>query len=265
MLKASFSLENWGAMIEIADRLITQIALIYETSSDTLREQNLKRSIPYYFGFSLCSKGIALQKLGKYPEARMCIQKYAELGWIKGLDDEGINEVKYYCNIAKANTYVLDLLEGQTEVLKEYVEFIRNSAEEELLPGLITILESSIKYNYSVDWILSDLKNNVNDIEEYVTNVDIRYYEEYIYLLVMYYYEQENMNEAINTILETLIFSIKIENDTNLKKSVALFELLREHAHQSQLQMYHNIMEKIIVKEFTNEKENVLAYSRSLD
>lgn len=73
------------------------------------------------------------------------------------------------------------------------------------------------------------------------------------------------MNEAINTILETLIFSIKIENDTNLKKSVALFELLREHAHQSQLQMYHNIMEKIIVKEFTNEKENVLAYSRSLD
>lgn len=59
MLKASFSLENWGAMIEIADRLITQIAFIYETSSDTLREQNLKRSIPYYFGFSLCSKGIA--------------------------------------------------------------------------------------------------------------------------------------------------------------------------------------------------------------
>ncbi|MEK4293855.1 DNA-binding protein [Paenibacillus sp. FSL R5-0914] len=265
MLKASFSLENWGAMIEIADRLITQIAFIYETSSDTLREQNLKRSIPYYFGFSLCSKGIALQKLGKYPEARMCIQKYAELGWIKGLDDEGINEVKYYCNIAKANTYVLDLLEGKTGVLKEYVEFIRNSAEEELLPGLITILESSIKYNYSVDWILSDLKNNVNDIEKYVTNVDIRYYEEYIYLLVMYYYEQENMNEAINTILETLIFSIKIENDTNLKKSVALFELLREHAHQSQLQMYHNIMEKIIVKEFTNEKENVLTYSRSLD
>ncbi|WP_339319542.1 hypothetical protein [Paenibacillus sp. FSL R10-2734] len=160
---------------------------------------------------------------------------------------------------------MLDLLEGKTEILEEYVEFISNSAEEELLPGLITILESSLKYNYSVDWILSDLKNNVNDIEEYVTNVDIRYYEEYIYLLVMYYYEQENMYEAINTILETLIFSIKIENDTNLKKSVALFELLREHAHQSQLQMFHNIMENIIVKEFTNEKENVLAYSRSLN
>ncbi|KAA1181366.1 DNA-binding protein [Paenibacillus sp. B2(2019)] len=265
MLKASFSLENWGAMIEIADRLITQIAFIYETSSDTLREQNLKRSIPYYFGFSLCSKGIALQKLGKYPEARMCIQKYAELGWIKGLDDEGINEVKYYCNIAKANTYVLDLLEGQTGVLKEYVEFIRNSAEEELLPGLITILESSIKYNYSVDWILSEFEINANDIGARGTQESIRYFVDYKFLLAMYYYKQENMCDAINTILETLLLSIKLKDDTGFKKAAALFEILRDYANQSQLQVHHNIMETIIERELTNEKENVLAYSRSLN
>ncbi|HEY4430828.1 MAG TPA: hypothetical protein VGN87_07285 [Paenibacillus sp.] len=46
MLKASFSLENWDVMIEIADKLIIQIALLYETSSDTMsdtkREQNLE-------------------------------------------------------------------------------------------------------------------------------------------------------------------------------------------------------------------------------
>lgn len=265
MLKASFSLENWDAMIEIADKLITQIAVIYETSSDTMREQNLKRSIPYYFGFSLCSKGIALQKLGKYPEARMCIQKYAELGWIKGLDDEGINEIKYYCNIAKANTYVLDLLEGKTGVLKEYVKFIRNSAEEELLPGLITILESSIKYNYSVDWILREFEIYANDIGARGTQESTRYFVDYKFLLAMYHYKQENMCDAINTILETLLLSIKLKDDTGFKKAAALFEILRDYANQSQLQVHHNIMKTIIERELTNEKENVLAYSRSLD
>lgn len=265
MLKASFSLENWDAMIEIADKLITQIAIIYETSSDTMREQNLKRSVPYYFGFSLCSKGIALQKLGKYSEARMCILEYSKLGWIKGLDEEGHHEVNYYRNIAKANAYVLDLLEGKTGILEEYVEFIRNSAEEELLPGLITILESSIKYNFSVDWILREFEINANDIGARGTQESIRYFVDYKFLLAMYHYKQENMCEAINTILETFLISITLKDDTGFKKAAALFEILRDYANQSQLQVHHNIMKTIIEREFTNEKENVLADSRSLD
>ncbi|WP_313640991.1 DNA-binding protein [Paenibacillus sp.] len=264
MLKASFSLENWDAMIEIADTLITQIAIIYETSSNTMREQKLKRSIPYYFGFSLCSKGIALQKLGKYPEARMCILEYSKLGWIKGLDEEGNNEVKYYRNIAKANAYVLDLLEGKTGILEEYVEFIRNSAKEELLPGLITILESSIKYNYSVDCILIEFEINVNAIVEQGTKESIRYFVDYKFLLAMYHYKQENMYDAVNTTLETLLSSIKLKDDTGFKKAAALFEILRDYANQSQLQVHHNIMKTIIEREFTNEKEIVLADRRSL-
>ncbi|OZQ68246.1 hypothetical protein CA600_06835 [Paenibacillus sp. VTT E-133280] len=265
MLKASFSLENWDAMIEVADKLITQIAIIYETSSDTMREQNLKRSVPYYFGFSLCSKGIALQKLGKYSEARMCILEYSKLDWIKGLDEEGHNEVNYYRNIAKANAYVLDLLEGETGILEEYVEFIRNSAEEELLPGLITILESSIKYNYSVDWILREFEINANDIGARGTQESIRYFVDYKFLLAMYHYKQKNMCKAINTILETLLLSITLKDDTGFKKAAALFEILRDKANQSQLQVHHNIMKTIIEREFTNENENVLPDSRSLD
>ncbi|MNO33351.1 hypothetical protein D3C76_233610 [compost metagenome] len=269
MLKASFSLENWDAMIEVADKLITWITLLYETSrnttSNTTREQNLKRSIPFYFGFSLCSKGIALQKLGKYPEARMCIVKYSDLGWIKGLDEEGNHEVNYYRSIAEANTYVLDLLEGKTGVLKEYVKFIRNNAEEELLPGLITILESSIKYNYSVDWILTEFEINVNAIEKQETTESIRYFMDYKFLLAMYHYKQGNMYDAINLTLETLRSSIKLKDDTGFKKAAALFEILRDDANQSQLQVHHNIMKTIIERELTNEKEIVLADSRSLD
>lgn len=267
MLKASFSLENWNTMIEIAEKLFEQIAIIYETSkyNDTLGEQQLRRSIPYYFGFSLCSKGIALQKIGKYSEARFCIVKYSDLGWIQDLDEEGNYEVEYYRNIAKANTYVLDLLEGETGILQEYVEFIRNSKEEELLPGLITILESSIKHNYSVDWILIEFDTIVKHLGEQETKENIRYYVDYIYLLAIYHYKQGNMSNAINISLEILILSGKIKDDLGFKKSAALYEILRDHANQSQQQVHKNIMKTILEREFYDEKDIILADSLSLD
>lgn len=265
MLKASFSLENWDAMIVIAEKLFEQITIIYETNSDTMSQQKLKRTIPYYFGFSLCSKGIALQKLGKYPEARICILKYSDLSWIKEIDKTGLDEVEYYRNIAKANTYVLDLLEGETEVLQEYVEFIRNSDEEEILPGLITILESSIKYNYSVDWILKEFETNVNDIGEQESTENIRYFIDYMYLLATYHYKQGNIRDAINTALEVLLLSGKLKDDTGFKKSVALFEILRDHTDHSQQQVHKNIMTTILERELNDEKNTILAGSRILD
>lgn len=262
MLKASFSFENWDAMIEIADKLHEQISIIYENNSNLIRGPKLKRSIPYYFGYSSCAKGIALQKSGKFDEAKLCIQKYADLGWIGGLDEEAIYEVEYYRNIAKANSYVIDLLEGKMGVLHKYVEFIRKNDDEELLPGLITILESSIMHDYSIDWVLKEFKINVDDIGEHETIVNIKYHEDYIYLLAMYYYKQENMYDTINTILEILLLSIKLDDYTGFKKSAALFELLRDHADQSQLKVHHNIMKTIIEKEFTRSFSSRIEFSK---
>lgn len=62
-------------------------------------------------------KGIAYQKLGNLAESRKCIGLYSDLSWITDVDQEAAVEVEYYRNIAIANTFVIDLLEGKVEVL----------------------------------------------------------------------------------------------------------------------------------------------------
>lgn len=266
MIKMSFSWENWLAIIEISDKLLEVSAITYDSMQHNLSKNPLKRSIAYYFGYSQCMKGMALQKLGNLTEARQCIQLYSDLGWIKSLDEEGLTEVEYYKNIAIANTYVLDLLEGKTEVLPAYVEFIRNNDKEELLAGLITILESSIKHNYSVDWVLEEFKGQVEEWGSREKREDIRYYIDYIYLQAIYLYKREKISDAINLILDILIIGGKLNDRTGFRKTVAFYEVVRGYASSSQQEKHREIMQNILEREFLKNEKNILVVnSRIVD
>lgn len=244
MLKASFSWENWTAMIEIADKLFETTSFINVVSKyhHTQEKYTMKRCVAYYFGNSLCMKGIALKKTGQYAEARKCIVEYSDLSWVNCLDEENLGEVNYYRDIAKANSYVLDLLEGNTSVLEEYVDFIRNSGGKELIPGLITVLESAITYGYSIDSVLSEFEGCVKEVSEGGSRVALRQYIDYIYLLAAYHYKQGRTSCALNVALHTLLLSGKAEDRPGFIKTAALYEQLRRYADHSQQQAYQNIM-----------------------
>lgn len=235
MLQAEFSLDGWDAMVHIADKLHHSINAFYE--EDQLRQakgqpridtKRLKRSVAFYFGYSMVAKGIALQKMGDYSAARDCIEKYSELGWISGLDDEGKEDVAHFRMIANANTYVLNLLEGNMEALPEYVQFIHNAEEEELLPGIITILESALKHNCNVDWALKEFEANLDALDgEYETEANIRYYIDHLYLMSLYHFNNGNIYNALNISLKGLRMSDKLRDDTGYKKSMHyLFHLV---------------------------------------
>lgn len=258
MIKMSFSSENWLAIIQISDKLLEVSAITYDSIQLNLGKKPLKRSIVYYFGYSQCMKGIALQKLGKHPEARKCISQYSNLSWVKGLDKEGLAEVQYYKNIAIANTYVIDLLEGQVDVLPDYVEFIRNNDKEELLAGLITLLESSMKHNYSVDWVLDEFKDQVEALSSKKKREDVRYYMNYLYLHAIYLYKWNKNTDAINLILDIFVLSGKLNDGTGFRKAVAFYEVIRSHASSSQQEKHLKIMKNILEKEFLNDEKSML-------
>lgn len=172
MLRASFTLENWDGILQIADRLYSEINQFYSiyqrehADGQKVCNFGLNRSIVYYFGYSMCLKGIALEKLGRYDEARECISKYEDLGWINGMNAEGRAEVEYYCEIALANLHVIELNEGNTTALSDYLVFLRHN-KEEILPGMIYILESAIKHKYNVDEVLIEFKEQIDSMGEY--------------------------------------------------------------------------------------------------
>lgn len=252
MLKAAFTLENWDGILTIADKLYSEIDCIY-TVNQKERELglkvtrfNLRRSVVYYYGYSMCLKGIALQKQRRYDEALACIGKYSDLEWLNVTDAGSRKEIEYYREIAVANRYVIELNRGNTGVLESYLHFIQHH-EDELLPGLITILESAIAHNYSIDLILAQFEARVSAMSDYYkTERNIRYYIDYIYLLSKYYSINDKFYDAIHTLLKSLSASVKLRDDTGFKKSVALFESLREHATSCQLKEYRSIMLQIL-------------------
>ncbi|MDF9846053.1 MULTISPECIES: hypothetical protein [unclassified Paenibacillus] len=265
MLKASFSLDNWTAMIEISDKLIEVVSVIHATNPNGSEAQMLKRSLVYYFGFSLCAKGIALQKLGNYETARECIKRYSNLSWVKLNDADSLKEIVYYKSIAVANTFVIDLLEGDKKVLPEYVEFLKTCDKEEFTAGLLNILDSALKYNYSVDWALDELQGYVEKADASSPAVDVHYYIEYIYLLSIYSFKRGKIEYAINLIIENIVLSGRLKDETGFKKATAFYELVRTDANASQQQEYHYIMKKIIEREFNDEKEAFVIDHRITD
>ncbi|MNB72938.1 hypothetical protein D3C75_195350 [compost metagenome] len=265
MLKASFSLDNWTAMIEIADKLFGTIAVIHATKSHGFDACRPRRSSAYYFGFSLCAKGIALQKLGYYLEAKECIQRYADLSWLKLEDEDALAEMEYYQNTAAANSFVIELLLGNRTVLPEYVWFIKKNGKEELLAGLITILESALNHNYSVDWALEELQSDVELIKDNESRENIRYYIDYILLLSIYMFKRGKSSDAVNLTLENIVLSGNLRDETGFKKATAFYELIRADADASQQQEYHYIMKKIIEREFNDEKEAFVIDHRIAD
>ncbi|WP_342478128.1 hypothetical protein NYE24_04200 [Paenibacillus sp. FSL H7-0350] len=253
MLKASFTLDNFTAMIDISDMLIEMIAVIHATAPKGFEAQRLKRSIVYYFGFSLCAKGIALQKLGDYKSARQCIEKYSDLSWVQLFDEESLEEIEYYKNTARANAFVLDLLEGKKEVLPEYVKFLKLGAREEMTAGLLNILDSALRYNYQVDWALEELQSDVEKPDDTSPAVDVRYYIEYIHLLSIYWFKRKKSAIAITLTLENIVLSGRLFDRAGFRKAIAFYELVRAEANISQLQEYHAIMRNILEGEFNDE------------
>ncbi|MEK5036279.1 DNA-binding protein [Paenibacillus sp. FSL R7-0302] len=264
MLKASFSLRNWTAMITIADKLLENVAVIHGTSPQGSEAKELQRSLVYYFGFSLCAKGIALQKLGDHKGARQCIEKYADLSWTKLEDEESLSEIEYYKNIAIANSYVVDLLDGNQEVLPEYVQFVMENSRE-LIPGLITILESALKHNYSVNWALNELQDEVEIDVDNESRERVRNYTEYLYLLSVYNFKEGKIIDAINQTLENIVLSGRLNDETGFRKGVAFFEMVRSHADASQQQEYYYIMKNILEREFNDEKDTFVVNNRFAD
>ncbi|WP_052380745.1 hypothetical protein [Paenibacillus camerounensis] len=252
MLKASFTLENWDSMLIIADRLYTEVNTFYKMNQqERIGEKRvscfgLTRNIVYYFGYSMCLKGIAFEKLGRYNEARECIAIYKDLGWIRGIDADGQEEVNYYREIAKGNQYIIELNEGNVSVLPDYLAFLRNTREE-MMPGVLYILDSAIKYRFSVDHVLEEFSEQITAMAEYYEiQRNIRYYIDYSYLKARYFSINDKVDDALIIIVQSLATSVKLKDDRGFKKLAALFETLRGQATSEQLDKYLGIMKSIL-------------------
>ncbi|MDQ0492333.1 DNA-binding protein [Paenibacillus brasilensis] len=247
MLEMAVAFENWKKVMETADILYQCVQHIYEerqyhkTMELPIPHVNLERPLVYYFGLSHLMCGMAHQNQGAYEQARECIYKYAELGWMEDLEEEGNQVVEEFRFLAKTNLYAVDILSGNIGLIEEYVAFLQANLEE-ILPGLNTILQAALMYHLDVADILHTFAEQINEFESYKDAENISYYYSYCYHLALYYRKYGRLQDAVGLTLQAMQLTDQSGNDCNFKKCTALFESLRESATVEQISQYREML-----------------------
>ncbi|MFD1464236.1 DNA-binding protein, partial [Paenibacillus farraposensis] len=172
---------------------------------------------------------------------------YSELGWFSGLDKLGWEEVERFKLFAKANLYTNDLLSGKLSVLSEYVQFLEDNPEE-LLPGLVTIMETASLHLVNVDDLLERFSEKIEDFRNLEDATNRTHYIRFSYHRAVYYTKLQRYPDCVGLIL-LFLTSYNTINDADFKKFVVLFEVYREYASSEQIEQYQNLCKELLKHE----------------
>ncbi|MCY7487471.1 DNA-binding protein [Paenibacillus alvei] len=254
MLRIYFTLHLWKDVDRFSDRLHVIASRIYHDQQQKRAyklstEFTAELPLVYYYGFSYLAKSTALQKQGDYTGAKEYVAKYAELGWFNDLDDAGREEVERFRLYAKANAFTLDLLSGNVSVLPEYITFLEDNPEE-ILPGMVTVMESANLNDVDVDDVLAKFNEQIRGFAEYEDYINRTHYFTFLYQLAIYYTRKSEYGRGLENALQALELCHMLNNNEDFKKCVALIEKLRGAASPKQHEQYQKIVDEV----FANEK-----------
>jgi hypothetical protein len=252
LLHLRFSQHAWEDILAIADHLHSLAEKMYNEAQEANLQKlpylfKAERPLVFYYGFSYLAKGTALQKLGLYDQAREYILKYSELGWFSGLDKIGWEEVDRFKFFAKANLYTNDLLSGKLSVLPEYIQFLEDNPEE-LLPGLVTIMETASLHSVNIDDLLEKFSEKIEDFGNLEDATNRTHYFRFLYHRAIYYAKHQRYQDSVQLIL-LFLTSYNMINDADFKKFVVLFEVYRQYASNKQTEQYQNLCKELLKHE----------------
>ncbi|QWU15214.1 hypothetical protein SAMN04487895_108130 [Paenibacillus sophorae] len=221
LVKIYFSTHNWERIAILADELLKQSQAVYEEWERSKRASvpsrvepiRLQRSLIFYYGQGYLCKATALQKMGRYDEAKKAIDCYADLSWLGPINDEDKQEIQKYKSWATANSYTQDILMGRQESLEAYVDFLRNHPEE-ILSGLVTIVQSANKYHFSIDWIINEFAESISGFDQFTDVVNMERRLRFAIQYSIYCVRRGKMKEGMESCLKALELSSKTNSET---------------------------------------------------
>lgn len=254
LANVNFTLHKWKDVEKYADELRALANGIYREELNKRKtgrrsgQLELMKPLVLYYGHGYLLKAVALTKMGKYVDAKRYTAGYADLSWFEVLDEQGRLEVEHFRLFAEANGYTLELLLGNMEVLPGYADFLAEHPGE-ILPGLITIMESANRNGNSVDGILSRFSREMQQFERFrdPINVDRRF--RLYYQLAIYMVDRGQHNNGLDYALRCLEMCIAMNNDKGFIQCVTLFEVNRSFASSQQLEVYNKLMKEVRMNE----------------
>ncbi|NQX47119.1 helix-turn-helix transcriptional regulator [Paenibacillus tritici] len=153
-----FSLHEWQKVMELVEEMLRVATNLYELHRESDRKPNNKqghkRPLYAYILSALLLRSSVLEECGEYKSALEIIPLYMEFSWIREDNEEARKIKAQYTEWGTANTYLYRLMDGQIEVLDEYVEYI-SIRENEIFTALFKIVQAANLYKWNVDHVLT--------------------------------------------------------------------------------------------------------------
>jgi transcriptional regulator with XRE-family HTH domain len=241
-----FSLHRWADMERFADELRALASGIYreqlrKKSGRRSEELNLLRPLILYYAHGHLMKATSLTKQRRYDEAKVFTSLYADLSWFQILDEEGLSVVEAFRSFAIGNSFTLEMLVGNVEVLPEYTAYLEEHPSE-ILAGLVCILEAANTFGFSVDHVLEQFSGPMARFEQLQDHITIDRSYRLGYQLAAYYLERGQVRLGMDYILQCLKAAIQRGDTKDMMDCVTLFETNRGDADGQQLLRYGELI-----------------------
>ncbi|MEF2966440.1 helix-turn-helix transcriptional regulator [Paenibacillus sp. M1] len=260
---------NWSEVEIYVDELRQLALALYNKKAWQESDFNPARPLVYYYGRALLIKSGTYEYRGLFEECKKLIPEYADLSWFEGLDEDGKAEVKLLKMFARANYLCVDIKAGNRSLIPDYVRFLEEHPDE-IIEGLITLIESANRHQFFIDDILTKYSAEIEDYKELDNNswfshgsVKSNYKEStnifrcsvFFRNFALYHFRKGLYEEGLDNILYSILLSLSLGGKELIVTNMAIFELHREYSSEAQRKKYSEFCRKV----WENEKQNVMA------
>ncbi|MDO3410139.1 hypothetical protein QWJ34_10235 [Saccharibacillus sp. CPCC 101409] len=170
-----------------------------------------------YYGYSHMLKQAALCDLGRFREAASCSDRYENLSWLSQKENREQSVVRELGVYAKANRLGCRLMNGERNVLPDYIRLLEEHPEE-IVPGLIAMVEAANRFGFSVDEWLNRFSPELRELLQHRADrkrrqLDRNRFARLLYQLSVYHWNRGRKGEAHRRALESWELSRKLNNN----------------------------------------------------
>ncbi|KGE19571.1 helix-turn-helix domain-containing protein [Paenibacillus wynnii] len=260
------SLHRWDKVNELAQELEKKASAQYKFWKRDHLQKHPVRPYIYYILYSQLLRSLVYDESGNYEKALYYARLYSDMSWIKTPANEGEQRVmEQFKEWAKANTYLYRLMDGQVEVLPDYLHYVE-SREDEIFPALFKIMQAANRHKFNVDPILLrfdsylSYKAQHSRLGEFNQQLTSDRYIRFLMELAIYHLAAKKIDIGLNYLLESLESCVKIRSNSNIVRCVGLFEKYLEVARPEYKRTYSNLISE--VQRNNEEKDCFIASSR---
>lgn len=225
------SLRNWDQVELFAKEMEYKANLQYFSKKrENSNPPQLSKPLFVYIAYSKLLLAEVCEGREDFKGALWYTYQYANLSWVQEQDEETRYWKQSFEKWAKVNTYANKLLNGDISILEEYINYLKQNADE-LMSGIFNIVFAANRYNFNIDALLLEFQSQIQTYsiqatkDVYVSQVLSDHYNALLYELTCYYLNKRDYINGINTLSKGLENAVALHKEKNIIKFSFVFEM----------------------------------------